>query len=65
MTGTAGARPRRSSRANRRGGPEGVIDAVEALVPEGFDDVNTILSHGERSAIVMAATGFRPVTEES
>ena len=52
-------------RANRRGGPEGVIDAVEALAPEGFDDVNTILSHGERSAIVMAATGFRPVTEES
>ena len=52
-------------RANRRGGPEGVIDAVEALAPEGFEDVNTILSHGERSAIVMAATGARPVTEET
>ncbi|MEL7470208.1 MAG: flavin-dependent oxidoreductase [Pseudomonadota bacterium] len=49
-------------RANRRGGPEGVIDAVEKLAPEGFDDVNQILSHGERSAIVTSATGFRPVT---
>ncbi|MEL6996617.1 MAG: flavin-dependent oxidoreductase [Pseudomonadota bacterium] len=50
-------------RANRRGGPEGVIDAIEKLAPEGFDDVNQILSHGERSAIVTSATGFRPVTE--
>ena len=39
-------------RANRRGGPEGVIDAVEQLAPDGFDDVNNVLSHAQREAIV-------------
>ncbi len=39
-------------RSNRSGGPEGVIDAVEALAPEGFDDVETVLAHSEREAIV-------------
>ncbi|MDB5630291.1 MAG: putative FAD-dependent monooxygenase [Tardiphaga sp.] len=39
-------------RANRRGGPEGVIDAVEQLAPDGFDDVNAVLSHAQREAIV-------------
>jgi 5-methylphenazine-1-carboxylate 1-monooxygenase len=38
--------------ANRTGGPEGVIDAVEALAPDGFEDVETVLSHAEREAIV-------------
>jgi 5-methylphenazine-1-carboxylate 1-monooxygenase len=38
--------------SNRSGGPEGVIDAVEALAPEGFDDVEAVLSHAEREAIV-------------
>src|ERR1700729_4349538 len=38
--------------SNRSGGPEGVIDAVEALAPDGFDDVETVLSHAEREAIV-------------
>lgn len=39
-------------RSNRSGGPEGVIDAVEALAPDGFEDVETVLRHTEREAIV-------------
>jgi 5-methylphenazine-1-carboxylate 1-monooxygenase len=39
-------------RANRKGGPEGVIDAVEALAPDGFDDIEAVLPHAEREAIV-------------
>jgi 2-polyprenyl-6-methoxyphenol hydroxylase-like FAD-dependent oxidoreductase/quercetin dioxygenase-like cupin family protein len=38
--------------SNRTGGPEGVIDAVEALAPDGFDDVEQVLPHSEREAIV-------------
>jgi hypothetical protein len=39
-------------RANRRGGPEGVIDAVEQLAPDGFDNVDNVLSYAQREAIV-------------
>jgi 2-polyprenyl-6-methoxyphenol hydroxylase-like FAD-dependent oxidoreductase len=39
-------------RSNRRGGPEGVIDVVEARAPEGFDNIEDIASHAEREAIV-------------
>ena len=39
-------------RANRKGGPEGVIDAVEALAPDGFTDIDAVLPHAEREAIV-------------
>ena len=39
-------------RSNRRGGPEGVIDAVEQLAPNGFDDVENVLSYSQREAIV-------------
>jgi 5-methylphenazine-1-carboxylate 1-monooxygenase len=48
-------------RMNRTGGPEGVIDAVEALAPDGFDDIDAVLSHEEREAIVRgyaATAGF-------
>ena len=38
--------------ANRRGGPEGVIDAVEQLAPDGFDNVDKVLSYSQREAIV-------------
>ncbi|MDQ8728319.1 flavin-dependent oxidoreductase [Bradyrhizobium sp. LHD-71] len=38
--------------ANRRGGPEGVIDAVEELAPQGFKDVDAVLSYEAREAIV-------------
>ena len=39
-------------RMNRKGGPEGVIDAVEALAPDGFADIDTVLSFEQRMAIV-------------
>ncbi len=48
-------------RSNRSGGPEGVIDAVETLAPEGFDDVDAVLSHADRERIVRGyarASGF-------
>jgi 2-polyprenyl-6-methoxyphenol hydroxylase-like FAD-dependent oxidoreductase len=38
--------------SNRTGGPEGVIDAVEELAPNGFSDIDQVLSHEERAAIV-------------
>jgi 2-polyprenyl-6-methoxyphenol hydroxylase-like FAD-dependent oxidoreductase len=37
---------------NRKGGPERVIDVLEARAPDGFSDVETIASHAEREAIV-------------
>ena len=39
-------------RSNRTGGPEGVIDAVEARAPDGFVDVDAVLPYEEREAIV-------------
>lgn len=38
--------------SNRKGGPERVIDLVEARAPHGFDDVETVASHAEREAVV-------------
>jgi 2-polyprenyl-6-methoxyphenol hydroxylase-like FAD-dependent oxidoreductase len=37
---------------NRRGGPEGVIDAVEERAPDGFQNIDDVLSFEERKAIV-------------
>src|SRR6202000_2176988 len=34
-------------RSNRRGGPEGVIDAVEQLAPDGFDNIDHVLSYAQ------------------
>ena len=48
-------------RSNRRGGPEGVIDAVEERAPDGFTDIDAVLSYEERKAIVRgyaATAGF-------
>jgi len=48
-------------RMNRTGGPEGVIDAVEARAPEGFGNIDDVLSFEERRAIVRgyaSAAGF-------
>jgi len=39
-------------RMNRSGGPEGVIDAVEARAPDGFSNIDAVLSYEERKAIV-------------
>jgi len=47
--------------SNRRGGPEGVIDAVEQLAPQGFTDIDAILNYEAREAIVRgyaAKAGF-------
>lgn len=38
--------------ANRKGGPEGVIDMVERRAPDGFDDVEQVASYQEREATV-------------
>jgi 2-polyprenyl-6-methoxyphenol hydroxylase-like FAD-dependent oxidoreductase len=38
--------------ANRKGGPERVIDMVEARAPEGFEAIDAIASHDEREAVV-------------
>lgn len=38
--------------ANRKGGPEGVIDLVEARAPDGFDDIATVASYAEREQVV-------------
>ena len=48
-------------RLNRGGGPERVIDEVEKRAPAGFADVETVLPHAEREAIVKgyaATAGF-------
>ena len=43
--------------ANREGGPEGVIDAVEALAPDGFKDIDAVMPYGAREAIVRGRAG--------
>ena len=48
-------------RMNRSGGPEGVIDAVEARAPDGFARIDDVLSYEQRKAIVRgyaAIAGF-------
>lgn len=55
-------------RTNRLGGPERVIDEVEKLAPAGFGDVDMVLSHADREAIVkgyakMAGFGAGAKTE--
>ncbi len=39
-------------RMNRKGGPEGVIDAVEQLAPDGFQKIDDVMTYEERKAIV-------------
>ncbi|RYE85577.1 MAG: flavin-dependent oxidoreductase, partial [Hyphomicrobiales bacterium] len=38
--------------ANRKGGPEGVIDLVEARAPDGFDEIEAVASYAEREQLV-------------
>lgn len=52
---------------NRKGGPEGVIDAVEKLAPAGFDDVDQVLRFEDRKAIVggyAKLAGFNKVQKQ-
>ena len=47
--------------ANRKGGPEGVIDAVDELAPDGFQNIDDVMSYEQRKAIVRgyaAKAGF-------
>jgi 2-polyprenyl-6-methoxyphenol hydroxylase-like FAD-dependent oxidoreductase len=49
--------------ANRKGGPEGVIDFVEERAPEGFTDLDAVASPEELRAIVgdyQRLAGFAP-----
>jgi len=50
-------------RGNRLGGPEGVIDAVDALAPDGFEDVDAVLPRVEREAIVRGRAGAAAVVQ--
>lgn len=48
---------------NREGGPERVIDVIEARAPHGFDDIESVACHAEREAIVKgyaSLAGFSP-----
>ena len=50
-------------RANRTGGPERVIDAVEAVATDGFARIDDVMGHREREAIVNGyarLAGFAP-----
>jgi len=38
--------------ANRKGGPEGVIDLVEARAPDGFDEIEVVAPYAERERVV-------------
>ncbi|MFA6266046.1 MAG: flavin-dependent oxidoreductase [Pseudolabrys sp.] len=39
-------------RMNRKGGPEGVIDAIESRAPDGFTNIDDVLGYEDRKAIV-------------
>jgi 5-methylphenazine-1-carboxylate 1-monooxygenase len=51
-------------RMNRRGGPEGVIDAVDALAPGGFSNVGDVLGYEQRKAIVRGYASAAGFTQE-
>jgi hypothetical protein len=49
---------------NRKGGPEGVIDAVEQRAPDGFTNIDDVLSFEERKAIVRGYAGVAGFAKE-
>jgi 2-polyprenyl-6-methoxyphenol hydroxylase-like FAD-dependent oxidoreductase len=49
---------------NRKGGPEGVIDVIEARAPNGFDDIEKVASHAEREAIVRGYASMAGFAQE-
>jgi len=51
-------------RSNRRGGPEGVIDAVEERAPDGFSNIDDVLSFEQRKAIVRGYASKAGFTRE-
>jgi 2-polyprenyl-6-methoxyphenol hydroxylase-like FAD-dependent oxidoreductase len=50
--------------ANRKGGPEGVIDLIESRAPDGFDDIDRVASHAEREAVVRGYASMAGFTQE-
>jgi hypothetical protein len=44
--------------SNRSGGPEGVIDAVEQRAPDGFDNIDNVLSYEAAGRGCAAQAGF-------
>ncbi|MGH3620723.1 MAG: hypothetical protein ACRDQ5_02910, partial [Sciscionella sp.] len=46
-------------KANRRGGPERMIDLVTSRAPHGFDRISDVVTHHELEAI---ATGYNTIT---
>jgi 5-methylphenazine-1-carboxylate 1-monooxygenase len=50
-------------RMNRKGGPEGVIDAVDTLAPDGFSHIDEVLSYERRKAIVRGYAGVAGFTQ--
>ena len=49
---------------NRAGGPERVIDLVEARAPDGFDEVDAVATYTEREAIVRGCAALAGYTTE-
>jgi 5-methylphenazine-1-carboxylate 1-monooxygenase len=51
-------------RMNRKGGPEGVIDVVEELAPDGFNRIDDVLTFDQRQAIVRGYASTAGFTKE-
>jgi hypothetical protein len=49
---------------NRKGGPESVIDVVEELAPDGFANIDDVLPHEQRKAIVRGYASTAGFTRE-
>lgn len=49
---------------NRTGGPEGVIDVVERLAPNGFDRIDQVISQSELEAILKGYASVAGFTRE-
>jgi 2-polyprenyl-6-methoxyphenol hydroxylase-like FAD-dependent oxidoreductase len=50
--------------SNRKGGPERVIDLVEARAPDGFNRIEDIASHAEREAMVRGYAAMAGYAQE-
>lgn len=51
-------------RMNRKGGPEGVIDAVEGRAPNGFTDIEAVMPYAERHRLVRGYAATAGFTQE-
>jgi 5-methylphenazine-1-carboxylate 1-monooxygenase len=51
-------------RMNRKGGPESVIDAVESLAPDGFRNIDDVLTFEQRKSIVRGYASIAGFTQD-